>query len=165
MARWLGAFSVVLAAGSLSGGYALAGRWPWLLVLGGLGLLWLAGFRRGWIWAASLSLIGFALAAAAGLLQGLGAGWMALGLVAALCAWDLNYLAQSLRDLEPVTTHRQLERNHIRRLLAVAGLGLALAAIALTVEIRLPFFLALLLGGLAAWSLGRVAGYLRRESD
>jgi hypothetical protein len=67
--------------------------------------------------------------------------------------------------VELVETHRQLERSHILRLLAVAGLSLALAAIALTVEIRLPFFLALLLSLLAAWSLGRVVGSVRRESD
>lgn len=170
MARRLGALFVVLAmaalgAGALSAGSGLAGRWPWLLVPGGLGLLWLGGLRRGWLWVAPLGLAGFALVAAAGLLQALGAGWMVVGLVAALCAWDLHYLAHSLRDLEPEGAHRALERRHVHRLLAVAGLSLILAAVALTVEIKLTFFLALLLGLLAAWGLGRVVGFLRRESD
>lgn len=170
MARWLGVLFVVLATGaqwggSLSGGHDLAHRWPWLLATGGLGLLWLGGYWRDWLWVTPLGLAGFAMASAAGLLQAFGAGWMVLCLVAALCAWDLHYLVHSLRDLEPVGAHRVLERGHIRRLLAVGGLSLALAAVALSVEIELTFFLALLLGLLAAWSLGRIVGVLRRESD
>jgi hypothetical protein len=64
-----------------------------------------------------------------------------------------------------MAAHRALEWSHIQRLLLVAGLSLALAAVALTVEIRLTFMLALLLGLLAAWSLGRLVGFLRHESD
>jgi hypothetical protein len=170
MARWLGFLFVVLAtaaqwAGALSAGYDVARRWPWLLVTGGLGLLWLAGYWRDWLWVAPLALAGLALAAAAGLLQAFGPGWMVLSLVAALCAWDLHYWVHTRRHLESAEDHRALERAHIRRLLAVAGLALALAAVALTVELRLTFFLALLLGLLAAWGLGRALGFLRRESE
>lgn len=165
MARWLGAISIGLATGSLATGYGLGGRWPWLLAIGGLGVLWLGGYWRGWPWVAALGLVGFAGVAAAGLLQELGAGWMVAGLVAALCAWDLHYFVHSLRGLEPAEAHSPLERKHIQRLLAVASLSLVLAAVALAVQIRLTFLLALLLGLLAAWSLGRVVGFLRRESD
>lgn len=170
MARWLGVLFVLLAtaaqwAGALSGDPDLARRWPWLLVTGGLGLLWLAGYWRDWLWAAPLGLAGLAMAAAAGLLQAFGPGWMVFGLVAALCAWDLHYLVHTLRNLEPAEDHRALERAHIRRLLAVAGLALALGAVALSIELRLTFFVALLLGLLAAWGLGRAVGFLRRESD
>lgn len=165
MARWLGALCVVLATATLSAGYGLAGWWSWLLAVGGLGLLWLGGYWRGWFWIAPLGLAGFAVAAAAGLLEALGAGWMVLGLVAALCAWDLQDLVHALQDLEPVEAHRTLERSHVRRLLVVAGLSLAVAAVALTVEIKLTFLLALFLGLLVAWSLGRAVGFLRHESD
>jgi hypothetical protein len=170
VARRIGALCVVLAmaalfAGPLAAGPGLAGQWPWLLVVGGLGLLWLGGYWRGRLWVAPLGLAGFAVAAAAGLLQEVASGWMVFGLVAALCAWDLQYLDHALRDLEPVPAHRALEWSHIQRLLLVAGLSLALAAVALTVEIRLTFVLALLLGLLAAWSLGRLVGFLRHESE
>lgn len=165
MARWLGAISIGLASGSLAAGYGLGGRWAWLLAIGGLGVLWLGGYWRGWPWVAVLGLVGFAGVAAAGIMEELGAGWMVAGLVAALCAWDLHYLVHSLRGLEPAEAHGVLERKHIQRLLAVAGLSMVLAAAALTIQIKLTFLLALLLGLLAAWSLGRVVGFLRRESD
>jgi hypothetical protein len=128
MARRLGALLVVLAmaalvagtlaAGTLAAPSGLASGWPWLLALVALGFFWLAGFWRGWLWSAPLGLAGFALAAAAGLLQGLGAGWMILSLVAALCAWDLHYLAHLLQDLAPAEAHRALERRHVQRVLA-----------------------------------------------
>jgi len=170
VARRLGALLVVLAmaalaAGTLSAPFGLAAGWPWLLALAVLSFFWLAGFWRGWLWSAPWGLAGFTLAAAAGLLQGLGAGWMILGLVAALCAWDLHYLAHLLQDLAPAEAHRTLERRHIQRVLTVAGLSLALAAVALTLEVKLTFFLALLLGLLAAWGLGRAVGFLRGEAD
>jgi hypothetical protein len=50
-------------------------------------------------------------------------------------------------------------------LLVVAGLGGVLAVLALTIEIRLTFFQALLLGLLVIWGLSRGIGFLRRESD
>jgi hypothetical protein len=155
----------VLATAALSAGYGLAGLWPWLVAPGGLGLVWLGGYWRDWFWITPLGLIGFAVAAAAGLLQGLGAGWMVLGLVAALCAWDLHYLVRTLQALEPAKVHRRLEWSHIQRLSVVAGLSLVLAAVALTIEVRFTFLVALFLGLLAVWGLGRVVGFLRHESD
>jgi hypothetical protein len=181
MTRVLGPFCVLLAAGSLAAGALTAaelaaagleaagfgsqGRWLWVAVVGLLAVLWLLGYWRGLAWVAPVGLAGFTAAAALGLLMGLAAGWMVVGLLAALCAWDLHRFVQRLRGVERVEAEAGLERRHLRRLLAVAGLGLLTAFLALRIEVRLTFLMALLLGLLAVWGLSRAVAVLRRESD
>lgn len=105
----------------------------------------------------------FVGAAAFGLGQDLPSGWMLLGLVAALSAWDLAHFAHLLDGAEGVEQRRLLERRHLRRLLIVDGLGLLLGGAALTVQIQLGFGLVLLLGLLALLGLSRAVRFLRRE--
>jgi hypothetical protein len=112
--------------------------------------------------------VGFVLAAgmaAAGLLLGVGAGWMLLAVVAALSAWDLDAFVRRLKDAARVVDRDALERQHLLRLLMVDGLGLGLAAVALGVRVRLGFGLVILLGILAILGLSRVISLLRHESD
>jgi hypothetical protein len=165
MARKIGLLCVALAAGSLVVGYGQAGWWDWMLLPAIVGGMWVFGYWRGWGWMASLGLIGFLALSAIGLRLDLGAGWMVAGLLAALCAWDLHHFDLSLQRAGRVEDERALEQRHLLRLLAVAGLGLVLAVVALSIEIRLTFFQALLLGLLAAWGLSRGISFLRRESD
>jgi hypothetical protein len=178
--RILGPLCVVLAAGALVAGALSAtgqaaaglitgfgpqGRWLWVAVVGLLAALWLAGYWRALVWVAPVGLVGFAAAAALGLLMGLGPGWMVFGLLAALCAWDLHRFGLRLRRVERVEAVADLERRHLQRLLAVAGLGLLAAFLALRIQVRLTFLMALLLGLLAVWGLSQAVATLRRESD
>lgn len=165
MALRIGPLCVGLAVGSLVIGYGQAGWWDWVLIPGVLGGLWVLGYWRGWVWMASLGLVGFAGFSAIGLRLDLDAGWMVAGLVAALCAWDLHHFALSLQRVGRVEDGRALEQRHLLRLLAVGGLALVLAVVALRIEIRLTFFQALLLGLLVVWGLSRGISFLRRESD
>jgi hypothetical protein len=165
MALKIGPLCVGLAVGSLVIGYGQGGWWDWMLIPAVLGGLWLLGYWRGWAWMASVGLIGFVGISAIGLWLGLDAGWMVGGLVAALCAWDLHHFALSLQRVGRIENERALEQRHLLRLLAVAGLGLVLAVVALRIEIRLTFLQALLLGLLVVWGLSRGISFLRRESD
>ena len=182
MTRILGPLCVVLAAGALVAGaltnpaplvtagldlagFGPQGRWLWTAAVGLLAVLWLLGYWRGLAWVATVGLVGFAVTAALGLLTGLAAGWMVFGLLSALCAWDLHRFAQRLWSVERVEAQGDLERRHLQRLLAVAGLGLLTAFLALRIEVRLTFLMALLLGLLAVWGLSRAVATLRRESD
>ena len=180
MTRILGPLCVVLAGGALvagaltaSGqaaaglvaGFSPQGRWLWVAVVGLLAVLWLLGYWRGLAWVAVVGLVGFAAASALGLLMGLGAGWMVFALLAALCAWDLHRFVLRLQSVERVEAQADLERRHLQRLLAVAGLGLVTAFLALRIQIRLTFLMALVLGLLAVWGLSRAVAILRRESD
>jgi hypothetical protein len=163
----LGAGCAGLAALTLGLGYGLGGYWAGIAVVAALLLLWLAGRRRG-SWAATVGLVAFSGAAAAGVLLGLAAGWMLAGLVAALSAWDLEHFGRRLHSVDwedgnraHAALRRDLERDHLWRLLVVAGLGLLLAALALGVRVRLTFLAAVLLGLLAALGLSRAVAFLR----
>jgi hypothetical protein len=165
MSKQLLLASIVLGATALALGFGLAGDWLGVAVVVALGLLWLIGQWRGPAWTSSVGLVGFVLLAAAGLLLGLGPGWMLLGLVAALTAWDLDGFLRRLDSVEWVERRSEVERRHLLRLLLVDALGLALAALALGVRLDLSFGYLILLGLVAAWGLGRAVGFLRRESD
>ena len=128
------------------------------------GILWLFGQWRGRRWTAPVGLVCTVAAAGIGLWLDLSLGWMLLGAVAALCAWDLDHFAQRMRAAGRVEDAPALERRHLQRLLLVAGLGLLLAFLSLEIRIRLTFLVALVLGLLTILGLSRAVAFLRRES-
>ena len=165
--------NIGVATVALAIGYTLTPWrvWSWLFVA--VGALWLFGSRRNWRWIGSFSLVLFVGGAgvglwaglAAGSLVGLRAGWMLLGTVAALSAWDLNHFARRLAYIQHVEDRSELERQHLRRLLLVDGLSVSLASIPLAVSTEFGLSIALLLGLLVIGSLSRVVSFMRRESD
>ena len=157
--------SIAVAAGALALGYGLGGYGLPALLVAALGGLWLLGRWRVWPWVAPAGLACFTLVAGAGMLLDLGAGWMLLGGVSALVAWDLDDLVRRLARAGRAEAQATIERRHLGRLAAVAGLGLALAALPPGLRLDLGFGLVLLLGLLAVLGLGRVVAYLRREGD
>jgi hypothetical protein len=154
-----------LATVALALGCTLGGLWFVAVPILILGVAWLVGQSRGWPWIASLGLALSTVAAAAGLLLGLGAGWMLAGLVAALAVWDLYHFSHALESVPRVEGERSLERRHLQRLLMAVGLGVLLAAVALGVRVSLGFGLVLLLGLVAILGLSQAVAFLRTESD
>ena len=157
--------TIGLAEIVLAMGYAVGGTWKVLPILLAMGALWWIGQRRRWNFLASVALVGFVVAGALGLWVGLPAGWMLVGMVAALSAWDLDHFARRLRGVERVEMRLALERFHILRLVSVDGLGLLLAGVALAVQYKFSFDVALVLGLVAVLGLSQMISYLRRESD
>ena len=157
--------SIGLSAGAFALGSALGGLWFVAVPILILGAAWLAGWGRGWPWISSLGLALSTVGAAAGLLLGLGAGWMLAGLVAALAAWDLHHFSHTLEGVPRVDGEGSLERRHLLRLLVAVGLGALLAVVALGVRVTLGFGLVLLLGLVAILGLSQAVAYLRTESD
>src|SRR5258705_6976017 len=86
-----------LATLALALGYADQSLWDGVGVAGALGLLWLAGDWRSWDGMADACLAGWVGLAAFGAWQELPAGWMLIGVVSALAAWDLGHFAVRLR--------------------------------------------------------------------
>jgi uncharacterized membrane protein len=156
--------SLGLAAGGLALGYALAGHWIWAALAIAVGLSWLLGQWRGWGWVASAGLLAWAALAAIGFWVDLGAGWMLCGMVAALTAWDLDHLVRRIGGLAGDERVRDLQRRHLRRLLLVDGVALSIMAIALGIDVKFSFAVALLLGLLAVLGLSRMIDALNRES-
>lgn len=119
-------------------------------------------------WAAPLALVGFAGLAALGLRLGLGAGWMLLVVVAALCTWDLEHLEERLSHpayAGSEARRRATEKEHLARLLAVAAVGLLLGTAGLLAQARITFLPALLLSLLALLGLSWVVSFLRVWSE
>lgn len=159
------AISIGVATIVLALSYGLGGLWAWVLLIFLVGGLWQYGLWRHWGWVASLALICFVSLAAGGLLQDLAPGWIVLGVVTSLSAWDLHHFAERLRAVECVQNERETKQRHLRRLALVSGLGLLLATAALEIRIRFSLGIAFLLGLLAIWGLSWASRLLRRESD
>ncbi|MCP4536134.1 MAG: hypothetical protein GY832_03220 [Chloroflexi bacterium] len=159
--------STILATGVLALGYGLSGFWIGAALVTVHGFLWLIGQRHDWGWMASPMLVLFLIAASIGLRLNVQDGWMLLGMVAALSAWDLDHFVQRLSRVgqDCVEETHNLERRHLERLLIVNGLSLLFGMVALGIEVEFGFGTVLLLGLLAILGLSRVVGILRRESD
>ncbi|MFN2291058.1 MAG: hypothetical protein ACK2UC_07720 [Anaerolineae bacterium] len=163
--RIVAAASLALAAAALALGYGQDGRWAWSLAVLVATAVWVAGQWRRWPRIPDVGLPILTGFAAVGVLLGLRAELMVLGLTGALCAWDLDRFLSRLEQAGQVRDPRALADRHLGRLLSVAGLGLLLALLALQMELRLTLWTALLLGLLAVLALGRTVRYLRRQSD
>jgi hypothetical protein len=157
--------SIGLATVGLALGYSLSGLWAWTPLVVIAGLLWLAGQwydRERFTSVGLLLLVG---AAAWGVWQGAGAGWMLAGVVAALVAWDLDHFFHQLKRGGQVENVAEIKYSHLQRLFVIAGLGLLLAGVALSIQIELNFGWALVLGLLATASLSWIIGLTRSGNE
>ena len=154
--------SIVLAATPLGAAYALADLWIVATVIWSLGLA--LALRRHKIGAAAawVMVVVVSGGAAVGAWLRLNPYLLLLGLVAAISAWDLDALSRQVSDTDDVKPG--LEGRHLRRLLIVDGIGLLLAGLALTVQLRLSFGLAVAAAIVALVGLSRAVGFLRRNS-
>ena len=161
--------SIVLAVLALGAAYGLAGLWLPAAAILILGADWLIvrrvdrfrhPDRMAWV------MMGlFAIAAAVGAWLGTSPLLLTIGMTAALSAWDMDHFARQLGDVDLVVRQRKLARRHLRRLLVVDGIALLFAVLALEVQIRLGFGLALVLGLVALLGLGRIVGFLGEETS
>jgi hypothetical protein len=162
MSARLSLAGIAVAALVLTLGYATSGWWmlaPGAMVVGGV---WALGQHRGWSGASTAGMTAAVAIAAAGFWLGVGAGWLLVGVVAALSAWDLDQFEQHLRRAGQVQGRPEIERRHLLRLALAAALGILLGIIALQVQVRISFLAALLLAALLALGVGELIIYLRQ---
>ncbi len=145
-----------IAAMVLALGYAGQALWAGVGIDIAIGLLWLAGDWRDWDWVAGPCLTGWVSLATFGIWQELPAGWMLVGVVAALVAWDLSHFAARLRAAGAITHPAELTRAHLRQLAIVITAGLLFGGIALGIRLELTFGWAILAAALAVIGISRV---------
>lgn len=155
--------SVILASSTLAVGYGLEGLWLPAAAILGLGGVWLFAQRTKWGWMAWLLFALLALAAAVGAALDLNAVLMLVSLVASLSAWDLDGFVRQLKSVDIVEHEPVLQQQHLQRLLVVDALGLVSGVLASSVEVKLNFALALVLGLVALVALSRAIGLFLRE--
>ena len=129
---------VILTTAALVVGFALENRWSFAIVSLAGGVVWgiLAFFGRDFP-ALSLALsIGLAVLV----------GWLGnapalpvVAVVASLSAWDLSLFGRRLRYAVQGSTKSVLVRRHLLRLLAVNGIGLAIAVLTILLRVRFSF--------------------------
>ncbi len=147
----------------LAAGYAVTGRWIWVMAILLVGLVWLTEPWHGGRWVATLAVLFFTAVAAVGILLGQTEFWLLTSLVAVLVAWDLDHFGNHLSDVSDVRGETDLIISHSRRLGFIAGLGWLLGVVALSVRIRLHFVLTLALALLIVIALSGTIRQMRRE--
>ena len=155
-----GLATLTLALGSASQSF-----WAGVGAAGAIGLLWLAGDWRDWDWVAEACLVGWVSLAAFGAWLGLTGGWMLLGVVAAMAAWDLRHFAARLRAAGAIPSPAELTRDHLRRLAIVAATGLLLGGLAIGIRVELTFGWAILAAALAIIGLSSLIRLSGREEQ
>lgn len=160
-ARILTYVGIVLGSALLGIGFAIDDAVRWIAPAAATALLWLVGEWRGWGWATMAGFVLLVGLAATGMLMGHSAVWMGITVMVGVCAWSLGDFTRRVSLLAREKDHSPLLRRFLSRLLFLAGVSVALGAIALTIHIRLTFLLAILLGILVIYGLSRVIGAWR----
>jgi hypothetical protein len=154
--------AIIITTLILALGYALISLWPGVIVIAILGLVWLVGQQRRVGWLHDFGFALFVVVAAVGVWWGAPAGWMLAGTVATVATWDLARFDRRLAQVEQITGEGRLRRDHLRRLLAAAGLGLGFGALALSLQFELSMGWVILLGLLVVVGLSRIVQVARR---
>ncbi len=132
---------IIFATASLLLGYASAQAslsiWTLIFIL--LGALWCYETTQQRPWSAHLFLVGFLGAAVAGTFIEVNAFWSLLCVIASLAAWDLTHFQSRLQFVFDADTEKALVRAHLQRLVFSSSLGCLLAAIPLTISLKLSF--------------------------
>lgn len=160
---WLLPVAGATSAALLAFGYGLQGYWPAAGVLATMGAAWVLARGRRWDAFRSLLFACFVAAAGIGVVLSVQAFLLAAGVTTALAAWDIDHFSRRVAGAYLPGDLRAIERAHLRRLLLVCGLGLALSAVALLLQVHLRFSVAFLLAALILLALGRQAAWIQEE--
>lgn len=126
-------------------------------------LIWLTGIWRGWEWSAYLGFVALLGVAALGAGLGMLPMGMLVAVIATLIAWDLHRFLFRVGSADYVIDALNLQRIHLNRLAIVAGVGLALGILALTIELNLGLGWIILMGLIVAIGLSWIVGFVKRS--
>jgi hypothetical protein len=163
-AKWIACACSIASASAIGYGYAQDAQIYSALAFALAGAFWCEALLRSWRWPASPLLVFFTCSAVYGAWQGFSPFIMLVGILAALSAWDLDYMLQRFAQVKPAALMPGLARRHLQRLAAVNGLGLLLGCAALLIQVHISFTLTVLLGLAAFIALSLVVVYLRRAT-
>jgi len=157
---FLGSSILVLLLGFIRVGY-----WQLSLAVLALSIPWFLGVFLNLPQGLAISMVGLTLAAAVGFWLRMWVGWPVLGCSFLLAAWDLQHFRLRLAAAEQILGEQALLRFHLWRLTCVLGIGLLLAGIALLMEVRFSFGIAILLGLLVVLGLRQGIMVARRSNN
>ncbi|MBN1312060.1 MAG: hypothetical protein JXB30_11635 [Anaerolineae bacterium] len=145
---------------------ASTAQWVLLLIGLGMGAAWLVFEWRGSGRAAVPGMVSVTILSAVLAISGPAPLVMVLVAALALSAWDLSRFRQRLVYAAQDDMRRSVERRHLRRLLFVNIMGFLPAILAVSIRVRIDFYVLLLVGGVSLlaiyWMLGLVARMARK---
>jgi hypothetical protein len=160
MTRILLYVSAAISSFLLMIGYLLAGQFSLGIVFFGIDILWIFGLTRRWDWVSAAGLCVVLGGAAWGIYLGVMPVLPFFAVIFSLLAWDLEHFAARLRLASSEDDIAGMERRHLLRLAAVAGIGGGLSVVALMMRVKTAFELMVVLVFLGVWGIGRVVGWL-----
>ena len=128
-------------------------------------LIWVTGLWRGWAWSAYVGFVGLIGIAALGAGLEISPVGMLVALSATLISWDLHRFLSRLGSADYVIGTSNLQRIHLRQLAVVAGVGLALGILALSIEFNLGLGWVILMGIIVAIGLSWIVRFVRRREE
>lgn len=152
--------SLILSLAGMSAAFLHLGGWiqPLIGLLIGVQWAWLTWTGHRTYSFFFLILLAFLIYAA---VLNLPAFWLLVSLVALLAAWDLSEFSSQLARFSHGQVRPSLVRNHLQRVILVAGAGFTLGASALLIKIQLGFEAAVLLGLLVFVGIAGAVRFLR----
>jgi hypothetical protein len=155
--------NLLMGAGSLTWGFYNGGYPDIGFAILGVGLLWGLSIWRRWRWFSAIGLAATTLAAAAGLWINLPFGWMLVGGVGGLLAYDLSAFINRLRFAAPGEDSKRLERTHLARLGLLILLTLIFSSIAMNWQSEFSFEWAIFLGLASVWGVSLLVRWMIRN--
>ncbi len=156
---------MIAAAGLPAISYAARGAWAWAILIAAFGSFWWYAQRLEWSGVGSFGLFFLVIAAIRGVFLDMKAWWLLLGMVAAISAWDLDYFLSRLKQAGHIEKASEFQLNHLKILMAVAGLGFFFGGLALAARLKLRLGRVLFLGLIALLSLSKLIDFFSRERE
>ena len=156
--------SIILACAAQLLAYGLGGFWIWSPVFILTCCAWLIAVRHDLEGLSTVLFIGIFLSSVFGCLIQLSLALLIFSVVAALAAWDLDYLTRRLELVSDGEVAKEMERQHLRRVFFLTGLGLILTELAVLFRTGFSFWTVFWLVVLIILAAGLVIGYLRRSA-
>jgi hypothetical protein len=157
--------SLTLATAFIAGRYLLTGLWLWALLALLIGIFWYVEARNKRNSMANITLAGMVVLVIEGLQFGFEPFWALLTILLLLATWDLQHFNFRLEFAKDDQLARQIEQQHLQRLVLTSMLGLGCAGAALLIHFRLSFGLILFLSAIVIVCLSRFIRHVRQESE
>jgi len=156
--------SIILACAAQLLAYGLGGFWIWSPVFILACCTWLFAVRRDLEGMSTVLFLGILMASVFGCLIHLSLALLILSLVAALAAWDMDYFSRRLKLVNDGEVVKEMEKQHLRRVFYLTGLGFILTNLAALFRTGFSFWTVFWLVVLIILAAGLVIGYLRRSA-
>ena len=152
---------LLVSAVCLAAGYTSAGRWIGAMLALILAVTWWLARKYPGADLGFICLLGTVCLAVAGQLSGARPVLMICGAGAALAAWDLLGLDESLKGDE--SQNREYESRHLQALAWALGCGLLLALLGRLLKLQVPFIVLALSVGVLLFGLDRVWVHIKKR--